>query len=207
MLAEILLRIALAALSPAEGPAAYYSYDGPTYVWRSCESVSPPACSPATPAPAVSAPAAYAEDRPPTPVASSSWAPVPYYINPTPYYTPAAAYGLPPPAAAPPTDDPLVRDLIKVLDETKSKDTFCLALPVLAALKAEGRRAVPAVLRNAERLKISKGMRQEGAKWTREQKVVAECLEALVGHPLPAAAASAVPDLRPQADSYYRVSP
>jgi hypothetical protein len=184
MLADLLLRIALAVLAP--GPDCGFDPNG-----------APPACpgsyAATVPAPTTSLAMPYADPRPtvpaPTPIAvAPSYAapavcPAPYAVCP-PYYTPAPAYGPPLPAVPPPpADDTVVRELVTVLDQTKSRDTFCLALPVLTALKGDGRRAIPAVLRNAERLHISRGMRQEGAKWTREQKLVADCLQALAGRP------------------------
>jgi type II secretory pathway component HofQ len=76
----------------------------------------------------------------------------------------------------PPSNDALVRGLIEVLDETNSKDTFCLAVQVLGSLKGEGRRGIPAALRSAERLGISDGMGNGTASCTQEQRVLASIL-------------------------------
>jgi hypothetical protein len=56
-----------------------------------------------------------------------------------------------------PTDqkkEDMVRELLALLDETKSLDTFVNTVHVLLDIKADSRLVVPAILRNADRLRI-----------------------------------------------------
>jgi len=48
--------------------------------------------------------------------------------------------------------------LIEIMDTTKSPDTFLMAVTALPALGEKGCRALPAVVRNAERLGLLKGL-------------------------------------------------
>jgi hypothetical protein len=79
--------------------------------------------------------------------------------------------------AAPCADEALVRELLVVLKETKSQDTFCMTVQILGTMKADGRLVVPAIIRNAERLKITEGMLRPESEWTTQQEIVARGLQ------------------------------
>jgi hypothetical protein len=71
-----------------------------------------------------------------------------------------------------------VTDLIAVLGEVKSKDTYLAAVLTLGALGAEARPAIPAILKNGERLGIFQGAFATDDGKTADGKVV---LQILVG--------------------------
>ena len=52
----------------------------------------------------------------------------------------------------------LADELIKILDETQSTETFFVTLQCLVHTKADPDAAVPAIIRNADRLRLTKGM-------------------------------------------------
>jgi Flp pilus assembly secretin CpaC len=95
------------------------------------------------------------------------------------------APGVCPPAAPLPSDEALVRDLIAVLDETKSPPIFSLTVEVLTSMKSQGRRALPAALRCAERLGIDNGMGTCPA--TELRRLVEQALPAAAAEPVPSA--------------------
>jgi len=66
--------------------------------------------------------------------------------------SPAALPAEPQLCPAPTTNGKLVADLVKLLDETESKDTVFLTMEVLESLGADARPAVTPIIRNAERL-------------------------------------------------------
>jgi hypothetical protein len=79
--------------------------------------------------------------------------------------------------AASHADEALVNELVAILNETASRDTFCMTVQILGALKADPRLVAPAIIRNAERLKISKGILKPESQWTPEQEIVARGLQ------------------------------
>jgi hypothetical protein len=85
-------------------------------------------------------------------------------------------------AASASSDETLVKGLIAVLDETKSRDTFCLTVQVLASLKTESWRAIPAILRSAERLGISERMGNDPARWSKEQMLLSAVVQPDLNH-------------------------
>jgi hypothetical protein len=72
----------------------------------------------------------------------------------------------------------IVGDLVAVLNETKSVDAFLVAVELLQKMGAEARPAVPAVIRNAERLGILKKSALSSGKGNR-QEIVRQLLENL----------------------------
>jgi hypothetical protein len=77
-------------------------------------------------------------------------------------------------------DEALVKELLTILNETRSRATFCMTVELLGTMKADSRLVVPAILRNAERLKISNGMLRNESQWTTEQEIVARALQFFV---------------------------
>src|SRR5437870_1153180 len=55
-------------------------------------------------------------------------------------------------------DDELYGELVALVRETNSRDTFMAAVAGLMATDKAGRRAIPVVIRHAERLGVLKGM-------------------------------------------------
>jgi hypothetical protein len=89
--------------------------------------------------------------------------------------TKPAAASLPAPAkSADPSDE-----LITLLNETKSVDTFLLSLQTLVEIAPDHPSAIPAAIKNAERLELQKGI-ASGAALTAEQDTFKECLDALI---------------------------
>jgi hypothetical protein len=86
------------------------------------------------------------------------------------------------PSPTPPSDRDLERGLIRVLETTQSEDTFCLAVQTLLSLSDKGRQAIPAALGCADRLGISKGMREIGAAWTHTQRLLAALVQPDLNH-------------------------
>jgi hypothetical protein len=91
----------------------------------------------------------------------------------------------PPPTWSPPPEldeavcDPeLARELLAILNETRSPDTFLVTLSMLQVVKVEARLAVPAIIRNAERLRIFK--RTNPDQPTEQQKMIVECIAELL---------------------------
>ena len=70
-------------------------------------------------------------------------------IQPTPTYAVA-----PTKPTRPNLKDPYVAELVDLMSETKSVDTFLVTLNLIAESNAEVRPAIPAIIRNAERLGI-----------------------------------------------------
>ncbi len=65
--------------------------------------------------------------------------------------------------------------LIKIMDTTKDADTFMMAVAALPALEKKGCQALPAVVRNAERLGLLKGLCKET--WTPAQHRLMEFVQ------------------------------
>ena len=73
------------------------------------------------------------------------------------------------------TSDPCAR-LIKILNTTKDADTFLMAVTALPSLDVEdGRRALPAVVRNAERLGLLKGLTK--GPYSPAQQMLINCIQ------------------------------
>jgi hypothetical protein len=81
-----------------------------------------------------------------------------------------------------PNPDGLVGELIAILNETKSVDTFAVTCGLLEKMGAEARPAVPAMLRNAERLGLLKKGLLTGKKGRRQEAAdsLAEMMEHIV---------------------------
>jgi hypothetical protein len=75
-------------------------------------------------------------------------------------------------------DEALVKDLVKILDETKSFDTFCVTASILCRVGAKAKSAVPGIIRNAERLKIL-DKHLLGGKETKKSQVANDFLKGL----------------------------
>jgi hypothetical protein len=87
-------------------------------------------------------------------------------VGPPPTCEPAATAC---PLAAPPSLAParvhragVVEELIALLDETQSRDTYLATVLVLSRLGGEAKPALPAALRNAERLGLLRGLCKHG---------------------------------------------
>jgi hypothetical protein len=63
-----------------------------------------------------------------------------------------------PPAPALVPGDPVVQELVAVLDRTSSPDTYVVTTAVLGKMGFAARPALPAVVRNGERLGVFKGV-------------------------------------------------
>jgi hypothetical protein len=83
-----------------------------------------------------------------------------------------------PPAPVAARDADLAGNLITILDTTESRETFCLVLQLLSGMAEDANKAIPAVLRCAERLHIYYGMRDETTGRTREHQLLAEFISA-----------------------------
>jgi hypothetical protein len=79
---------------------------------------------------------------------------------------------------SPRADDEFVEDLVSILNETHSPDAFLVTLSVLQELKPDARVVVPAIIRNAERLRLFKRTKADQA--TEEQRMIVECLAGFV---------------------------
>ncbi len=64
-------------------------------------------------------------------------------------------------ACVPCCDGELYTELVAILKETNSPDTFMAAVAGLMATEGHGKRAIPVVIRNAERLGVLKGIAKE----------------------------------------------
>ena len=78
----------------------------------------------------------------------------------------------------PPSDEGFVRELIAILKETSSPDAFLVTLSILQEMKVDARVAVPAIIRNAERLKLFK--RTDPDQPTAQQAMIADCIADLL---------------------------
>ena len=73
----------------------------------------------------------------------------------------------------------LVKELVKILDETQSPDTLLVTVGLLAEMKADAKLAVPAAIRAAERLQVF-GTSLVSAKNNQEDNVANELAEFLI---------------------------
>ena len=133
------------------------------------------------------------------------------------WQTPAACgpAGAACPLAAPPSVSParvnragVVEELIALLDETQSRDTFLTTVVILRSLGSEARPALPAALRNAERLGLLHGVCKHGWAGKGGPASVA-VLQALVGiaQAQPATYPAAPPPVYPPAPAYGYTPP
>jgi hypothetical protein len=94
---------------------------------------------------------------------------------------PAGTYTYGSPACtgpSPTADEQFFRELLGILNETRSQDAFLVTLSILQELKADPYRAVPVIIRNAERLKLFG--RTSPDHISEQQRMVAECIAALI---------------------------
>jgi hypothetical protein len=88
------------------------------------------------------------------------------------------------PVARPQTGGGLVGELVAILNETKSKDTFLVTVAALQKIGPEARASAPAIIRNADRLGLLRGISREPKKETskgRAAEVVLEALDEVLG--------------------------
>jgi hypothetical protein len=87
------------------------------------------------------------------------------------------------------TKEKLVQELIAILNETKSPDTFIVTASALGMMGHDARPAVPSIIRNADRLGLLKGISElageesEEAKPTRQQRIaegIMDCLDQIL---------------------------
>jgi hypothetical protein len=135
------------------------------------------------------------EPNPPTIAPAEStprWVPAVRVAAPDPLIGPAVANPdneSPPPTAemqsprqAASSATGLVRELITILNETKSVDTFIVTCGLLEKMGTEARPAIPAMLRNAERLGLLKKSLLTGKEGRRQLSInsLAEMIEHIV---------------------------
>ena len=80
-------------------------------------------------------------------------------------------------------DDAVVTELMAIIEKTESEDTFMATLSALAQTGKAGKKAVPAILRGAERVGILKGLARaadRGQEPSRLQATVFETVETLL---------------------------
>jgi hypothetical protein len=70
-------------------------------------------------------------------------------------------------------------ELIEILQTTKDTDTFLMAVTALPSLGDDGRRALPAVVRNAARLGLLKGLTD--GRWTPAQQALVNYVQQIGG--------------------------
>lgn len=87
------------------------------------------------------------------------------------------------------TKEKLVQELVSILNETKSPDTFAVTASCLGMMGHDARPAVPAIIRNAERLGLLKGIseflcdEEEESKPSKQQKMaegIMDCLDQIL---------------------------
>jgi hypothetical protein len=157
-----------------------------------------PAAPMAPPAPLAVAPVLRRAAAMPTPlsVPSSQGASVPQ-VTPPPEPTNVGADLVPAPSPTPAApcqvacspSTGLVGELVLILNETKSVDTFALTCSLLGKMGAEARPAVPAMIRNAERLGLLRKALLTGQRGKRQD--AADALAELMEHIVAPASESA----------------
>jgi hypothetical protein len=75
----------------------------------------------------------------------------------------------------------LVDDLVALLNETKSRETFAVTLAVLQNLGTDARSAVPAIMRNADRLGLFEGALTGDSKGKEAAADVLDTIAAILG--------------------------
>jgi hypothetical protein len=68
----------------------------------------------------------------------------------------------PRPSACCCSDEDVVQELIVVMNEAKSPMTLVMAVTALEPMGKKARPAIPAIIRNAERLKVMEGLQKQG---------------------------------------------
>ena len=71
-----------------------------------------------------------------------------------------------------------IDELVSILNETRSPDAFLVTLSILQEIKPDAQTVVPAIIRNAERLRLFK--RTDPDQPTEQQKMIVECIAALL---------------------------
>ncbi len=79
-----------------------------------------------------------------------------------------------PPAVRSSSEEQFVGDMVSILNETQSPDAFLATVLALHRAKVEGKRVVPAIIHNAERLKLFADTPPEQG--TEQQKAVLKCV-------------------------------
>jgi hypothetical protein len=83
-------------------------------------------------------------------------------------------------AMATTTDDHIVQELMTILKETRSPDTFLVTVTVLGRMGPAAKSAIPAIIRNAERLEMLTDVANPEAEGRKEE--VAEALMDSMAH-------------------------
>jgi hypothetical protein len=121
---------------------------------------------PSAPVPPAPAPAGEGvpppSDGPPPPATPVNWGNPVRVIPPTPA----------PSVKKPAKPASVVEELVAILNETKSTDTFLATLAVLVKFGKEARAAVPAIVRNADRLAVFTGFAGAGDEGKTAREVV-----------------------------------
>jgi hypothetical protein len=82
-----------------------------------------------------------------------------------------------------PENAKLVEELRSLLQDTSSRDTFLLTVKALADIGPEARSAVPAIIRGAERLGLSKDIEQQVMNEQGPGVMIVECVERMLMGP------------------------
>ncbi len=139
----------------------------PQYLVQPAQYIPPSATSQAQPEPTSVPYATQAVYSVPPPVAPPGFTPPPppfsgpnVTTQPAPAFTVVATK-----SARPNVKDPYVAELVDLMIETKSVDTFLVTLNLIAESKTEARQVIPTIIRNAERLGIyGKNLSDEDSK-------------------------------------------
>jgi hypothetical protein len=75
-------------------------------------------------------------------------------------------------------EEGFIRELLSILNETRSPDAFLVTLSILQELKPDARAVVPEIIRNAERLRLFK--RTDPDHPTEAQKMIVDCIGELL---------------------------
>jgi hypothetical protein len=103
-------------------------------------------------------------------------------------------------AVGAPVNGKLVGDLLDILRETSSRDTFLLTVKALADIGPDAKAAVPMIIRGAERLGLSEDLEQQVKDEQGPGVMIVECIEQILrgqvcATPVPPAAWYAAPPL------------
>ncbi len=82
------------------------------------------------------------------------------------------------PTEANTAEEGFINELVSILNATHSSDAFLVTLSILQELRADAHVVVPAIIRNAERLKLFK--RTDPDQPTAQQKMITECISDLL---------------------------
>lgn len=86
-------------------------------------------------------------------------------------------------AATAPENAKLVEELRGLLQETSSRDTFLVTVKALSDIGPSAKMAVPAIIRGAERLKLSKDIEQQVSEEKGAGAMIVECIERILTSP------------------------